>query len=113
MEGTAKQVRDGTCANEQQVFESGCEDKGLMNYNVTDQSSQVEVSTLIASQVEKWQNLKDSLDKSFLEISPNFKPIRQLLVYLEAVREAAHLPLGFESALSIYDLISEAANQVP
>jgi hypothetical protein len=33
--------------------------------NVTDQRSQVEVSTLIASQVEKWQNLKDFIDKSF------------------------------------------------
>jgi hypothetical protein len=80
---------------------------------VTDQRSQVEVSTLIASQVEKWQNLKDFIEKSFQEISPNFKPIQQLLVYLEAVREAANLQLGLESALTIYDLLSEAANQVP
>lgn len=86
MEGSAKQVSEGTCTNEQQVFESECEDKGLMNGNVTDQRSQVEVSTLIASQVEKWQNLKDFIDKSFQEISPNFKPIQQLIVYLETIR---------------------------
>jgi hypothetical protein len=34
-------------------------------------------------------------------------------VYLEAVREAAHLPLGIESAVSVYDLLAEAAKEVP
>ena len=58
----------------------------------------MEVSLLIASQVEKWQKLKDFIDKSFQEISPNFKPIQQLIVHLEAIREAAHLPIGLESA---------------
>ena len=91
-------MSEGTCTNEQQVFESGCEDKGLISTQIylkendTDQRSQVEVSTLIASQVEKWQKLKDFIDHSFQAISPNFKPIRQLLVYLENVRESAHLP---------------------
>ena len=72
----------------------------------------VKVSTLIVGLVERWQNLSESLQKSFEEIRPNFKPIRLLLVYLEAVREAAHLPLGIESAVSVYDLLAEAAKEV-
>jgi hypothetical protein len=73
----------------------------------------VKVSTLIVGHVERWQNLSESLQKSFEEIRPNFKSIRLLLVYLEAVREAAHLPLGIESAVSVYDLLAEAAKEVP
>ena len=72
----------------------------------------VKVSTLIVGLVERWQNLSESLQKSFEEIRPNFKSIRLLLVYLEAVREAAHLPLGIESAVSVYDLLAEAAKEV-
>ena len=72
----------------------------------------VKVSTAIAGQVEKWRNLSESLTKAFEEIRPNFKSIRHLLMYLEAVREAAHLPLEFESAVSVYDLLAEAAKEV-
>ena len=72
----------------------------------------MKVSTLIVGHVERWQNLSESLKNSFEEIYPNFKPIRLLLVYLEAVREAAHLPLGIESAVSVYDLLAEAAKEV-
>ena len=71
----------------------------------------VKISTAIAGQVEKWKNLSESLKKAFEEIRPNFKSIRLLLVYLEAVREAAHLPLGIESAVSVYDLLAEAAKE--
>ena len=73
----------------------------------------VKVSTLIVGHVERWQNLSESIQKSYEEIRPNFKSIRLLLVYLEAVREAAHLPLGIESAVSVYDLLAEAAKEVP
>ena len=72
----------------------------------------VKVSTLIVGHVERWQNLSESLQKSFEEIRPNFKPIRLLLVYLEAIREAAHLPLGIESAVSAYDQLAEANKEV-
>jgi hypothetical protein len=34
-------------------------------------------------------------------------------VYLEAVRGAAHLPLGIESAVAVYDQLAEAAKEVP
>ena len=71
----------------------------------------VKISTVIAGQVEKWKNLSESLKKAFEEIRSNFKSIRLLLVYLEAVREATHLPLGIESAVSVYDLLAEAAKE--
>ena len=84
----------------------------LVDDNFGHHHRHVKVSTLIVGLVERWQNLSESLQKSFEEIRPNFKPIRLLLVYLEAVREAAHLPLGIESAVSVYDLLAEAAKEV-
>ena len=84
----------------------------LVDDNFGHHHRHVKVSSLIVGLVERWQNLSESLQKSFEEIRPNFKSIRLLLVYLEAVREAAHLPLGIESAVSVYDLLAEAAKEV-
>ena len=84
----------------------------MVDDNFGHQHRHVKVSILIVGLVERWQNLSVSLQKSFEEIRPNFKSIRLLLVYLEAVREAAHLPLGIESAVSVYDLLAEAAKEV-